>query len=148
MDTATILILFVAGVGQCGLLTGEDLPDAVKPARDGPRRDAAAAVPLEELKQSGLTVSDRYDVRATEGAGLKAGADPELDQPAPATFAGAVVWVSDGDGRPEVVASIDRYMAEGKPVEDNEFQSLSCSPGLDASRTPNGLGPRAAGLQL
>lgn len=146
MDTATVLILLLAIMGQVVGVTGQETPEKVKSAKEGTPRDAAA-LRSEELRRSAA----RYRIVTTS--------DPPKDlvlKPAPvllwtnplrSTFAGAVfVWVSDG--RPEAVASVFRYTEEGKTVEDNEFQSLA-STGLTAGRDSQTVwAPRTAGLQL
>jgi hypothetical protein len=146
MNTATILIYLLVSVGQVSGVTGQEAPEKGKSAREGTPRDAAA-LRSEELKQS----ASRYRIVTAS--------DPPKDlvlKPAPVliwtnplrgTVAGAVfVWVSDG--RPEAIASLFRYMEDGKTVEDNEFQSLAIT-GLSASRDSQTVwAPRTAGLRL
>jgi len=152
MNTATILILMLAGLGQVPVVAGftaQDTRDGVKPAKEGtPQADAGAQrLVLEELRRAAA----RYRI-ATDTDPLKnlvLATEPVLHwtNPLRSTAAGAsFVWVADG--RPEVIASLYRYTLEGKTAEDHEFQSLATT-GLKATR--DGLAvwtPRTAGVSL
>ncbi len=147
MNTATILSVLLATVGQVEGVRGPETPEKAKSAREETPRDAVAALRSEELRRSAsryriVTVSEPPKELVLRPA-------PVLNwtNPLRGTVAGAVfVWVSDG--RPEAVASLFRYTEEGKTVEDNEFQSLATS-GLTASRDSETVwAPRTPGLRL
>jgi hypothetical protein len=137
MTAHMLLALVLAAVGQ-----------AQAAASASAQGGAAGRRPdLEELKQAAA----RYRIVSEPEPAKKLVLVPEpvlnWTNPLRKTSDGAVfIWVADG--RPEVVASLYRYIYDGKLTEDHEFQSLATT-GLTATRDGQKVwSPPAAGVTL
>jgi hypothetical protein len=117
------------------------------PRGEGATKAEAPVLRLDDLKQAAEQYRIVVDSEPPRRPVLKPEPLLRWNNPLRGTVAGAVfVWIADG--RPEVVASLYRYTANGAPVEDHEFQSLAMT-GLSA--TLNGglvWAPSTAGIAL
>jgi hypothetical protein len=151
VKTGLVYSVLIATLGQGTAPAGVSVQDAPKnapPANEEAAKDVAALrVELDELKQAAAAYRIAMDSDKPKTAVLVPEPVLHWSNPLRQTSNGAVfIWVADG--RPEVVASLYRYILGGKLIEDHEFQSLA-TIGLTATRNGQTVwAPPNAGVSL